>query len=133
MRELNLDHLPTDMRCANGGWNKGRPRTWGGCGKPATKTINGVLKVELMEKYGSSAPYHMEKYGHLDNIGTNPGAKPGNTNARRRVIEGKSVSEWARELGVDRRRVLSWFEKHGTMKGCVPGKAGGWNKGKKNA
>lgn len=132
MRELNLDHLPTDMRFANGGWNKGMPRIWNS-GRKATKTINGVLEVELKKNYGPTAPYHMEKYGHLDNIGVGPGAKPGNTNARRRVIEGKSVTEWAKELDVSRKRVISWFEKHGTMKGCVPGKAGGWNKGKKYA
>lgn len=113
-------------------WNKGMPKWWKS-GKKATKTINGVLEVELKKKYGDTAPYHMKKYGHLDNLGTRCGSKKGNTNARRRIIEGKSVSEWARELNVSRERVVKWFEKHGTMKGCVPGKAGGWNKGIKKA
>jgi hypothetical protein len=104
MRELNLDHLPTRLNTA-------------------TKTINGVLEVDLKRKYGRDAVYHMKRWGHLNNIGTKCGVKPGTINARRRIIEGKSIIEWARELGVPRDRVVKWFKRHGTMQGCAPGNA----------
>lgn len=48
-----------------------------------------------------------------------------------RVFEGKSMSEWSEELGVNRRRLVAFFDEHGTIYGCKPGKAGGWNAGKK--
>lgn len=108
-------------------WNKAMPRIWAS-GRKATKTVNGILAVEWKKQHGETALYHLKKYGHLDNLGSPCGAKKGNTNARQRIIEGKSVSEWAIELAVGRKRIVSWFEKYGTMKGCVPGKAGGWNK-----
>ena len=94
-----------------------------------TKTIDGKLIVELIKQYGDTAPYHLRKYGHLDNIGKGPGAKKGNTNAKCRIIQGHSVSEWSKKLGVSRGRVVYWYETHKTMTGCVAGKAGGWNKG----
>jgi hypothetical protein len=97
--------------------------------RKATKTIDGKLIVELKKQYGDTAPYHLKKYGHLDNIGKSPGAKKGNTNAKRRIIQGHSVSEWSKKIGVSRRRVVDWYQTHNTMVGCVPGIAGAWNKG----
>ena len=97
--------------------------------KKGTKTIDGKLVVELKKQYGATAPYHLNKYGHLDNIGKGRGAKKGNTNAKCRIIQGHSVSEWCKKLGVSRIRVVQWYQIHNTMVGCVPGVAGGWNKG----
>ena len=113
------------------GWNRGLPRDWTGCGHRPTKTIDGILVVDLKKQHGATAAYHMEKYGNLDRIGTSAGAKKGNTNARCRIIQGKSVAEWSKKLGVSRKRVVAWYQTHGSMKGCCPGQAGGWNKGLK--
>ena len=99
--------------------------------REAKAEINGHLVKDLIDQYGPTAPYHMKKYGHCDNIGKRCGAKKGNTNARSVLIEGKPISHWSKVYGVSRRRVVKWYEMHGTMKGCVAGKAGGWNKGKK--
>tara|TARA_R110002153_G_scaffold122445_1_gene268349 strand:- start:148 stop:534 length:387 start_codon:yes stop_codon:yes gene_type:complete len=120
-----------DVKSSKGGWNKGMPRTWGT--NDPISTTNGILNVELMKQYGPTAVYHLKKYGHLNNIGRPAGAIKGNTNARAIIIEGKSISQWSRELGVGRGRAKKWFELHGTMKGCVPGKAGGWNKKKETS
>ena len=46
-----------------------------------------------------------------------------------RIIEGLTISEWSKKLGVSRPRVVYWYETRKTMTGCVPGKVGGWNKG----
>ena len=120
-----------DIKPTRTSWNKGMPCLWKS-GREPIATTNGILNVELKKQYGSTAVYHLKKYGHLNNIGQYIGLK-GNTNARAIIIEGKSISQWSRELGVGRGRAKKWFELHGTMKGCVPGKAGGWNKKEETA
>jgi hypothetical protein len=94
-------------------WNKGLPQTWRY--GHYTTNLEGKSHSQWKEEYGPTAVYHMKKYGHLDNIGLGPGAKKGNTNAKRRLIDGKSVSEWSRLLGYSRKKITMHYEKHGNI------------------